>query len=202
MCLTLPPDENARPAPVMTNAPIVGSALIHAMVCSMSSTSFVPVNSLRTSSRSRTSVATPSATSTRASTRSGGDAMMGSFGAQQDACVENCQSRRIGENGIEIQFDDLGEGGAQVGNGKHELHQRGLVGWLGAAHAVEYLCRADFGKHRFRVGLGKRERPEDDVLQHFDEYAAKTEHQYRAVSRIAYDSDDDFDAALLRHRRE
>src|SRR5215472_15643171 len=136
MCLTLPPDENARPAPVMTNAPIAGSALIHATVRSMSSTSFVPVSSLRTSSRSRTSVATPSAMSRRASTRSGGVGMGSSFGAEQDACVENRQSRWIGEHGIEVQFDDLRERSAEVGNGEHELHQRGLVGRRGTTNAV------------------------------------------------------------------
>src|SRR6516164_11739868 len=94
----------------------VSSEFNQSTVWTMSSTSFVPVSSLRTSSRFSVKVTTLPSTPISASVSSGGWGML--FHppinaprqvppVQQDACIENADPFWVCEDGIEVELRDL-----------------------------------------------------------------------------------------------
>jgi hypothetical protein len=84
--------------------------------------------------------------------------------------------------------------GEDVGQADHRFHQRVDIARLLAAHAFEHFVAAQLFEHRARFALVNGEKPDRNVFQHFDQYAAEADHQERAVLRIGARADQHFGA--------
>ena len=126
-----------------------------------------------------------------------------SFGLRHDQAIERHRTLSFWQYHERIEVDAgqrIGVIGGEPGQGDECIGQGVHVGRRPTAYAVQKFGAVDAGDHSHRLIPAEGRKPKDDIVKHFDEHTAETEHHGRAEHRIDLNAECRFDAAAD-HRR-
>ena len=119
-------------------------------------------------------------------------------GLQEDARIDRTDAVGRGEDGVQVEFVDLGHVRDEAADRRDECGEGAPVDAGRAAHAVEHGGPRDFVEHRRGFVLGRGRQPEGQVPEHLDQDAAEAEGDQLAECRIRHGPHDDFRGAVAR----